>query len=282
MPRQDTKLESEGAEFLVLGQLLINRIASYKTYTNMAGYDLVATHPENNTSARIQVKSRWRTGAPGFLISNFACDFVVAVRLNRGNKTGTAKILSPEYYVFPVDVVKAARHAKGWRQVFFKKIPDVDTYRERWDLIESFLAADVAACLSDKAIETLTKFAVQFDGYRYLDEINSSMDFRPLVVPRVESMSLQGSHQDNWAAFFGLQRFLHKWGGERLPITSKQWSCYLMLYLHLHDKPFPKGYESDHTGFDKPTENDLADAAAEVRDYFATTLDRRKPAKEYA
>lgn len=43
MPRLDTRLEAEGAEFLVLGQLLLQRIASYKTYTNMPGYDLVAT-----------------------------------------------------------------------------------------------------------------------------------------------------------------------------------------------------------------------------------------------
>ncbi len=47
MERQDTRLESEGAEFLVLGQFLINRIVAYKTYTNMPGYDLVATNPEN-------------------------------------------------------------------------------------------------------------------------------------------------------------------------------------------------------------------------------------------
>lgn len=42
MPRLDTRLESEGAEFLVLGQLLIARIPTYKTYTNMPGWDLVA------------------------------------------------------------------------------------------------------------------------------------------------------------------------------------------------------------------------------------------------
>ena len=58
MARQDTKLESEGAEFLVLGQLLIRGINTYKTYTNMPGYDLVATRPAKNTSVRIQVKSR--------------------------------------------------------------------------------------------------------------------------------------------------------------------------------------------------------------------------------
>ncbi len=105
----------------------------------MPGYDLVATHPENNTSARIQVKSRWRSGAPGFLISNFACNFVAVVRLNRGNKAGTGKVLPPEYFVFPVDVVEAARRDKGWRKVFLQQDSRLQSYRERWDLIVDFL-----------------------------------------------------------------------------------------------------------------------------------------------
>ena len=97
MPRQDTRLEAEGAEFLVLGQLLIKGIPAYKTYTNLPGYDLVATWPETNKSARIQVKSRWRTDAPGFIIKDLVnCDFVVVVKLNRGNKSGTGKVLAPE------------------------------------------------------------------------------------------------------------------------------------------------------------------------------------------
>jgi hypothetical protein len=84
--RLDTKLESAGAEFLVLGNLLLRRIPAYKTYTNMPGYDLVATNAERHTSARIQVKSRWETGASGFPMANFHCDFVVAAFLNRGPK----------------------------------------------------------------------------------------------------------------------------------------------------------------------------------------------------
>ena len=105
MPRQDTKLESEGAEFLVLGQLLIEGIPAYKTYTNLRGYDLVATCPETKQLARIQVKSRWATTAPHFLIKNVdECDFIVLVRLNRGVPSwDTAKrpllAQDPEYYV---------------------------------------------------------------------------------------------------------------------------------------------------------------------------------------
>src|SRR5262245_7939868 len=140
MPRQNTKLESEGAEFLVLGHLLMHRIPSYKTYTNMPGYDLVATNPEQNSSARIQVKSRWRTGAPGFIIKSFKCDFVVVVRLNRGNKDGTGKILAPEYFVFPARMLERVPRTKVWRKMLFKDIPKIEHFRENWQSIHEFLS----------------------------------------------------------------------------------------------------------------------------------------------
>ena len=139
MPRQNTQLESEGAEFLVLGQLLIQGIPSYKTYTNMPGYDLVATDPERNRAARIQIKSRWKTKAEGFIIKNFDCDFVIVVKLNRGSKDGKADILPPEYFVLPVDVAEALPRTEGWGKVSFSNIPELETYRSNWDLIRDFL-----------------------------------------------------------------------------------------------------------------------------------------------
>jgi len=140
VPRQDTKLEAEGAEFLVLGQLLLQRIPTYKTYTNMPGYDLVATNPDTNRSARIQVKSRWRTGAPFFLIKNFECEFVVAVRLNRGRKGGGGRVRPPEYFVLPVETVKSVRRPGTWSKVVFRDIADLETYQDNWSLIADFLA----------------------------------------------------------------------------------------------------------------------------------------------
>jgi hypothetical protein len=144
MPRLDTKLESEGAEFLVLGQLLVQRIPTYKTYTNMPGYDLVATNPSTNRAARIQVKSRWRTGAIGFLIGNLACDFVVVVRLNRGVKGGEGIVLPPEFFVFPIDVVRNAHRPGAWSKVMFKDIGDVKPYQDNWKQIEDFLSIESA------------------------------------------------------------------------------------------------------------------------------------------
>ena len=139
MPRQNTMLESEGAEFLTLGNLLIQGIPSYKTYTNMPGYDLVATNPDRNRAARIQVKSRWRTKAEGFIINNFDCDFVIIVKLNRGSKDGKAEVLPPEYFVMPVEVAKTFPRTKGWGKVSFNKIPELEWYREKWEVIHDFL-----------------------------------------------------------------------------------------------------------------------------------------------
>ena len=139
MPRLDTRLEAEGAEFLVLGQLLLHKIASYKTYTNMPGYDLVATNPESNKSAMVQVKSRWRTGAGGFPIKNFGCDFVVVVLLNRGSKDGKKEVMPPRYYVFPVGVIESAPRSKDWGKVNLKDIPNYEAYEEKWHLISEFL-----------------------------------------------------------------------------------------------------------------------------------------------
>ena len=117
MTRLDTTRESKDARFLVLGQMLIRSIDAYKASENTPGYELVATHPETNTSARIQVKSRWRTGAPKFNIKNLDCDFVVVVKLNWGMKDGTGEVLDPEYFVFPVAVIEKMPR-KMWKCPF--------------------------------------------------------------------------------------------------------------------------------------------------------------------
>lgn len=140
MSRQDTKLEAQGAEFLVLGNLLIEGIPAHKHYTNMRGYDIVATNPEKNKSARIQVKSRWQTSATGFLIKNFDCDFVVIVKLNRGSKDGKQQKKDPAYFVIPSAKLETVKRTGGWGRIEFGKIPDFHLYLNSWDLIRKFLS----------------------------------------------------------------------------------------------------------------------------------------------
>jgi hypothetical protein len=141
MARQNTQLESEGAEFLVLGQLLIAGVPAFKAYTHTPGYDVIATNPDKNSSARISVKSRWRTKADGFIIKNFDCDFVVVVKLNRGSKAGKEEVRPPEFFVFPTKVAKGFPRTEGWGKVRFRKIPNMEDYRDKWTLISDFLAS---------------------------------------------------------------------------------------------------------------------------------------------
>jgi hypothetical protein len=149
MPRLDTSLKSSGAEFLVLGQLLVEGIQAFKTYTNFPGYDLIATAPEQNRSCRVQVKSRWATDFDGgFPIKNFGCDFVVLVQLNRGYRYRRKQTpeddgrREPRFFVFPVAVIQAAQvPGSSWGKVFLRHVEDCESYEHRWDLIAEFLEA---------------------------------------------------------------------------------------------------------------------------------------------
>lgn len=147
MPRLDSKLESEGAEFLVLGNLLVEGIVAYKAYVRTAGYDLIAADPDRGSSVRIQVKSRWATDNNGFLIKRYDCDFVVFVSLNRGFRYKRGRNpdegrMAPHFYVLPVELVRAAlRPTSKLGQTKVWSIPELETYRENWELIRSHLRA---------------------------------------------------------------------------------------------------------------------------------------------
>lgn len=121
-------MESAGAEFLVLGNLLVEGIEAHKLYTNYPGYDIMAMEPEKNSACRIQVKSRWATNFDGgFPIRNFDCDFVVFVALNRGYRYRRKSSgedfgrREPHFYVFPIEAVRSARNpGDTWGKCFSK------------------------------------------------------------------------------------------------------------------------------------------------------------------
>ncbi|MBZ0201399.1 MAG: hypothetical protein K8I03_00120 [Ignavibacteria bacterium] len=145
--RQNTRLESTGAEYLVLGYLLREGVQSFKSPENNPGYDLIATNPERNLSCRIQVKSRWGSDYDGgFPIKNFNSEFVVFVALNCGysfskkGKEGGKK--EPDIYVFPTSICKKYARTDAWGKLFFRKIPQYDKYKNNWELIIKHLKFD--------------------------------------------------------------------------------------------------------------------------------------------
>lgn len=146
----ETNLHAEGAEFLVLGQLLIRGIHATKAYTRYPGWDVLATNPETGQTCRIQVKARLATDyGGGFPIKNFDAEFVVHVALNRGYRYSRAKRTEkdptdtgeqpPDFYVLPMAVVRTACESSGtWGEsskVMRKAVPEWDSYREAWNLI---------------------------------------------------------------------------------------------------------------------------------------------------
>ena len=142
--RRNTRLEAEGAEFLVVGWLLVNGIEAHKTYSKMPGYDLIAVSIDGNKSCRIQVKSRYQTGVGHFIIKNFDSDFVVIALLNRGyakpRKNGETGIKDPQMYVVPTSVIREAQDPNDeWHKVSFSKIPDLSVYLNNWEIIREAL-----------------------------------------------------------------------------------------------------------------------------------------------
>jgi hypothetical protein len=146
--RQDTRLEAEGAEFLVLGYLLLEGITAFKAYTNTRGHDVVAVNPLTGRTARIQVKSRWATDANSHLIKNFDCEFVVLARLNRGflfsgaRKRERSAGDAPEFYILPVKTARESAVTTGWGKILWSAERFAE-YRDRWDLIVRHIAQPV-------------------------------------------------------------------------------------------------------------------------------------------
>ena len=149
--KSQDRLRSEGAEFLVLGNLLIRDIHATKAYTNFPGWDVLAVNSMTGKQARIQVKSRWATDSGNFLVKNFECDFVVLCYLNRGFNFGkrgqTGGLQEPSFWIFPTQyllkLVKSGKTSGNWAEsVSFRKNKMQDqgeSFKNNWDLISEFL-----------------------------------------------------------------------------------------------------------------------------------------------
>ena len=148
--RLDTKLESEAAEFLVLGRLLLEGISAFKAYVNYPGYDLIAIDAESKKIVKIQVKSRFRTDWDGFIIKNpeeHKCDFVVFVALNRGfaraKRNGVDGVDEPKFYIFPIKYIIEVHDPKNsWGKIVRSRLRNIQDFENRWSLITEELRSE--------------------------------------------------------------------------------------------------------------------------------------------
>jgi hypothetical protein len=140
--RLNSRLQWQGAEFLVLAHLLIEGIEAYKPYVNHPAYDLVALNPDSKKLARISVKSRWATNRAGYFpLNSLECDFVVHVALNRGDRvrriTAGSNVGLPVLYVFPVDVCRSIVSASN--KINIRNIENYQAYESQWGTVRKFL-----------------------------------------------------------------------------------------------------------------------------------------------
>jgi hypothetical protein len=142
LPRFDTTLEAAGAEHLVIGRLLIERIQAFRAHANQPGYDLVAADPESGRSVKIQVKSRVAVDSGAFKLKSFDFDFVVFVRLNRGTKASLKAgqpegILEPEFFIVPKSALMALGNELPLR--LSRSTISKSEYRDNWSGIKDAL-----------------------------------------------------------------------------------------------------------------------------------------------
>lgn len=90
--------------------------------------------------------------------------------------------------------------------------------------------------------ETMLNCALRFDGYAWLDAAKPQRELEMLAPANeklLRDLTLDPDPDVNFAAFFFLQRFLGKWGGETLPPSDRHHTAYRFLFLHLHTTPTP-------------------------------------------
>ena len=78
--------------------------------------------------------------------------------------------------------------------------------------------------------------ALRFSGYEYVESTGVEImgGLSSLAQPIIDSLVLHADENGNFAAFFALQRGLHKWGGERCTKYSEEHIAYDFLFLHLY------------------------------------------------
>jgi hypothetical protein len=100
----------------------------------------------------------------------------------------------------------------------------------------------------DDISDAMTVCALRFDGYRYEEDSGLSTPdatgagLRGLIEPVVETLVFYADDNANFAVFFGLQRYLHKWGGDHCTKYSEEHIAYDWLFLHLYRKDVPAAF----------------------------------------
>ena len=108
--------------------------------------------------------------------------------------------------------------------------------------------------------------ALRFDGYAYHELRNRGdgrWDFMLVTDRLVATREFPSDDLECFAAYFALQRYLGKWGGEYCTPHSDEHIVYRLLFLHLYRTEIPvafrmRGYYESWEEEYKPRREELA------------------------
>jgi len=120
----------------------------------------------------------------------------------------------------------------------------------------------VSHFLDDRLEDALNHAALRFDGYQYIQD--TGFDHRRAVKTYDRDDVLPESQLDRLCLFFILQRYLMKWGGERLGLDSVEWKLFLLLFLELCEAEIPEKYR--FRDYYQEWEKNYAQNTAEYKD----------------
>lgn len=127
--------------------------------------------------------------------------------------------------------------------------------------------------------DAMSTCALRFDGYKLEDDLSlgeedsTGAGLSKLIEPIVRTLSLHADDNLNFAAFFGLQRYLHKWGGEYCTKYSDEHIAYDFLFLHLYGREVPQHYRVAE--YCDKWQREFADCKEEIAGFVRNSFRRK-------
>jgi len=131
-----------------------------------------------------------------------------------------------------------------------------------------------------------TTCALRFSGYDYEQAAGIAVEgvvgrgLSNLSKPVIENLTLHTKEEDNFAAFFILQRFLFKWGGEYLTNYSEEHIAFDFLFLDLYRREPPLQFSDAR--FLEEWNQEYRDSIEPIAAYVRRSFRRRGRGKKLA
>ena len=106
--------------------------------------------------------------------------------------------------------------------------------------------------------------ALRFDGWSYIEGMG--FDHVAAAEAFITTGVIPTLVEERMAVFFGLQRYLYKWGGEMEPRNGRYWRAFRAFFLITCAEPVPDGYA--YEPFNGPWEREYGGAVIKVASWI--------------